>query len=211
MKIGISLAGVSYSTSGKRRDFRKTYQNFFDTFYNPLAESHTVSVYTTTYPHKLQEEFLADYKPKKHQFIPFEGSHPRSTLVHGLCLAEEEDIDILICTRFDIKFNLKVTEMDIKWDKFNFFFKEKDVWEDHKFVTDNLFIFPKPYLYELAESVQELCDENLYQGHTFMHHIYRYVEKRVGSENIHFICGDELALSHNNRFYDLVRTEQTHK
>lgn len=207
MRIGISLAGVSYTTSGKKRDFRKTYENFFETVFNPLAATHDVSVYTTTYPHELQDELLTAYKPKKHQFIPFEGSHPRSTLIHGLCLVEEEELDFLICTRFDIKFNQKVTDWNIDYTKFNFFFKEKSMWDSHKFVTDTLFAFPHSMLYDLTDAMQALCSDGHYAPHTFMHHIYGYVLPRVGEENVHFIHGDEQALSHDNRFYELVRTE----
>jgi hypothetical protein len=203
MRIGISLTGVSYMTSGKKRDFRKTYENFFKTTCNPLS----ASVYTTTYPHELQDEFLAAYKPKKHQFIPFEGSHPRSTFVYGLCLVEEEELDFIICTRFDIKFNQKITDMNVDFDKFNFIFKEGTMWDSHKFVSDTFFAFPRKYLYDLADSVQELCHEDKYPGHTFMHHIYEYVIKRIGENNVNFLCGDEQALSHQNRFFDLVRTE----
>ncbi len=207
MKIGVSLAGISYTTNGKKRDFRKTYENFFETIYTPLSQSHEVSVYTTTYPHELKEEFIAAYKPKKHQFIPFEGSHPRSTFVHGLCLIEEEPIDVVVCTRFDIRFNQKLTDMNVDWNKFNFIFKEKEMWEREQFVSDTFYVIPMKYLYDAADAVQDLCSEGLYPPHTFMHHLYRYVEKRIGKDSINFICGDEEAFSHDNRFYELVRTE----
>ena len=77
MKIGISLAGISYITTGCKRDFRDTYKNFYETIYNPLAKEHTVSVYTTTYPNEFQDEFLKIYNPIKSQFLSFENSHPR--------------------------------------------------------------------------------------------------------------------------------------
>ena len=207
MKIGVSLAGISYTTSGKQRDFRKTYANFFETIYEPLLTNNSVSVYTTTYQHELNKEFLAAYKPKKYQFIPFEGSHPRSTFMHGLCLVEEEDLDFLICTRFDIKFNQKITDMNVDYTKFNFFFKEKGMWESHKFVTDTFFAFPFKNLYCFANSIQEMNNSGMYHPHTFMHHVYNYVEERIGSHEINFICGDEEALSNKNRFFDLVRPE----
>ena len=207
MKIGISLTGVSYSTTGKQRDFRKTCDNFYDTLYNPLAASHTVSIYTTTYPHELQDKPLETYRPTKSQFIPFEGSHPRSTFMHGLCLVEEEALDILICTRFDIHFHQKITDLNIDYEKFNFLFKEKVTRDSNKFVSDNLFILPFKYLYNLANAVEKLQSDGLYQPHTFMHHIYDYVVAELGEKNIHFIAGDEQGFSHDNRFYKLVRTE----
>lgn len=207
MRVGISLAGVSYTTTGKKRDFRKTYEDFYETLYNPLAQNHTVTVYTTTYPHELNDELLKAYRPTKHQFIPFEGSHPRSTFMHGLCLVEEEPLDFLICTRFDIKFHTPITQWNVDYSKFNFLFKEKGMWESYNFVTDTLFAFPQPYLYDMADAVETLCQDGKYASHTFMHHIYGYLLSKVATENIHFIHGDEEALSHDNRFYDLVRTE----
>jgi hypothetical protein len=208
MKIGISLTGVSYSTSGKRRDFRKTYKNFFETVYNPLKENNDVSLYLTTYSHDLNDELLKSYSPKKCQYIPYQNSHPRSTFMYGLCLVEEEDLDVLICTRFDIKFNQKITDLNVNYEKFNFLFKEKVTWDTDQFVTDNLFILPFRYFYDLADSIEELCKEELYPPHTFMHHIYRYIVKRLGEDNVHFIAGEEQGFSHDNRFYELVRTEQ---
>ena len=202
MNIGISLAGISYTTSGKKRDFRKTSANFFSHLCNPLS----ASVYTTTYPHELNDELLATYNPFKHQFIPFEGSHPRSTLIHSLSLVEEEPLDFLICTRFDLKLNQKITDMDVDYTKFNFLFKEKDTWKPYKLVSDTILAFPLKYLYDLADAMQDLCSENKFPEHTFSHHIYEYLERRIGTENIHFIFGDEEAFSHDNRFYELMRT-----
>lgn len=207
MRVGVSLAGVSYTTTGKKRDFRNTYENYHGTLYVPLSLSHSVSTYTTTYHHELTSSFTDAYKPVKSQWLDMQGSHPRSTFVHGLCLVEEEPLDFLICTRFDIKFNQKITDLNVDYTKFNFFFKEKVMWDSHKFVTDTFFAFPIPYLYDMADAIQELCSEDLFHNHTFMHHLYGYVEKRIGTENINFICGEEQAFSHDNRFYKLVRTE----
>jgi len=207
MKIGISLTGVSYSTTGKQRDFRKTCDNFYDTLYDPLAVSHTVPVYTTTYPHELQDELLETYQPTKSQFIPFAGSYPRSTFMHGLCLVEDEALDILICTRFDIHFNQKIIDLNVDYEKFNFLFKEKVTWDSNKFVCDNFFVIPFKYLYSLADAIENLQSDGLYPPHTFMHHIYDYIVTEVGEKNVHFIAGDEQGFSHDNRFYKLVRTE----
>lgn len=203
MRVGISLAGVSYTTSGKQRDFRKTSESFFKTLCTPLS----ASVYTTTYPHELEAELLATYNPVKHQFIPFKGSHPRSTLMHGLCLVEEEPLDFLVVTRFDLKFNQKITDMNLDFTKFNFIFKEEAMWDSHKFVSDTFFAFPMKHFYGFADALEKLSYSGQHYPHTFMHHIYDFVVKEIGEENVHFICGDEKAFSHQNRFFDLVRTE----
>lgn len=208
MKIGIALTGISYGvgTTHRFRDFRETSANFFDTIYNPLAENHQVSVYTTTYPNEHQDELLATYKPVKHQFISLEGSHMVSTFMHGLCLVEGEDLDVLICTRFDLWWKKKITDLPINYEKFNFLFKERTNWDKNKFVTDNLYVLPFRFFYDFAEAVQNLAKENLFPNHVFMHHIYQYVLAEVGEQNVQFISPVPED-SHNNQFYDLKRIE----
>jgi hypothetical protein len=137
-----------------------------------------------------------------------DGSHQRLTFLSGLCLVEEEELDVLITTRFDIHFNQKITDLKPDFDKFNFMFKEKGMWETHKFVGDTTFVFPFRYLYDLYDAVAELHTEDIYPQHRFMHHVYQYLVKRIPEEKINFLAGEEQAFSHDNRFYGLKRKEQ---
>lgn len=208
MKIGISLAGISYSEIWRKRDFRNCYQNFYETIYNPLKDDNELSVYVTTYPHQFNDELLKTYNPKKHQFIDYENSHPRKTFMHSLCLLEDESLDILLCTRFDIKFNQKITDLNVDYTKFNILFKENYLWEAGHYVCDNLFVLPFKYLYSFADAIEEMeNDKN--ERRPFMHHVYNPLEAIIGEENIHFMS-PELnyeQTSFSNKFYTLDRTD----
>lgn len=208
MNIGICLTGISYSNHGRLRDFRKTYQNFNDMIFNPLSKNNNVTTYVTTYPHEHTEELISTYKPKKHYYVPLGNSYSRVTYMHGLCLVEDEDLDVIVSTRFDISFKEKITDMNIDYSKFNFLFKEKNMWDSYRFITDNFFVFPKNFLYPFTEAIEIANIESNKEKWTFMlHNVYNPLANIIGENNIHIIHPEVQQFSHDNTYYKLERTE----
>jgi hypothetical protein len=207
MKIGISLCGVSYGIrpSFMRRDFREVYPNFVDTVINPFLVDNQIRIYTTTYPHQYYDDLLRTYNPTKSQLIIPEGSTIASTYKKSLELLRGEDLDILICTRFDMWFNQSLGSLKVDLNKFNFLFREKGTWESQQFVTDNLYVFPFRYLDNFIKAVNDMITEDKYPYQVFMHHIYEYVVRNIGIENVYFIDGG-LHNSKENQFYQLKRS-----
>lgn len=204
MKIGILLIGVSYNTTiGRHRDFRLSSNNFYDMIYNPLKENNELFIYTTTYGHEHINTLLDTYKPNKNQILPENNSHQRLTYIKALELIENENLDIVITTRYDIDFHKKITEINLDLTKFNFLFKELNTWSDHRFVDDNLFVFPFKYLEKFKESILEI-HHGEFKQFNFLHNVYKPLLNRIGEDNLH-ITSPEHELSHSNSFYTLRR------
>ena len=207
MKIGICLIGISYSTGMRSQDFRTTCPNFHGTIFIPLVDQqHEVKLYTTTYENSLHDILLLMYRPHKSQFLPYANSHSRTTYIEGLKLAENEDLDVIISTRFDIIFSKKITDLDIDYSKFNFLFGEGHLWTSRQFVTDNFFVFPKKFLSSFIEAIQMAHRDPEYQNCTFMlHNVDKPLSNLLGDETLHFIS-PKLEESGKNSFYKLERT-----
>jgi hypothetical protein len=203
MKIGICLIGVSFSDTGVRRDFRHSSENFNEMIRRPYEIDNEVSVFVTTYHSPYEQLLLETYKTKLHQFLNIGNSHQRLTYIKGLELIENEDLDVVICTRYDINFKKIIKELDLDYDKFNVLFKELNTWDNHKFIDDNLFIFPKKYLPAVKESILKAHHGPL-SRFNFLHNIYEPLAEIIGVDNIKFMS-ETHELSNFNTFYDLKR------
>ena len=206
MKIGICLIGISYSIGQRSQDFRTTCSNFHETIFMPLVnQQHEIKLYTTTYDNPLRDILVSMYRPDKSQFIPYATSHSRTTYIKGLKLAENEDLDVIVSTRFDISFSKRITDLDIDYSKFNFLFGEGHLWTSRQFVTDNFFVCPKKFLSSFIEAIQIAHEDPEYQNCTFMlHNVYKPLANLIGDDNIHFIS-PKLEESGKNSFYKLER------
>ena len=201
MKIGINLVGVY---NGERnRDFNKAKNSILTNVIRCWEDQHTVEVYLTTYSADQDQDLLDFYSPKKYQFIEYQGAYRNQTYRKSLEFLENEELDFIISTRFDIDFVEPLSNLNIDFDRMNFLFREGvKEWEDEKLVCDNLFCFPTKYRKDLIES---LLESHL-DGHTFTHahRVYSYILPKIGSDNIHFISGFN-EYSHKNKYYNLLR------
>lgn len=203
MKIGINLVGISYSEQRRKRDWRLSLDNFKQYLGKDLSNQQ-ISIYTTTYKHNLQESLLEDYQPKKFQFLDMSKFSQRTTYIESLKQLESEDLDLIISTRFDISFKKPILGEYFSKDKFNFCFREGVMWDSHRFVTDNLFVFPVKFLEPFKLSIEDLNVDTYLSQFGFMHHIYDKVVARIGEGAVNFLQ-QEQEESHNNTFYNLVR------
>jgi hypothetical protein len=205
MKIGINLVGITYGDV-RDRNWKNTKDNLMSTIINCWGDNE-VKMYLTTYDNPTINDLVSFYTPTKLTLIPYEGSDQRTTYIKSLKELLEEDLDVIISTRFDIEFNKPLSENNIDFNKFNFFFKEANGWwERHLFTNDALFIFNKKYLNDFIDSVVEF-DTNPYRppNHKDLHPTYRYLVPKIGEENTHFILKTH-HLTHRNPHYKLIRT-----
>lgn len=187
MKIGINLVGISYlepSVNWNNTKY-KIQKNFINCW-----QGHDVSVYTTTYGTNAINELLDFYKPKKYTILSYFNSDQRLTYLLSLLQLIREDIDIIISSRYDIDFFKELSTYPIHLDKFNFLFREKHHWDDHNFVTDNLFIFPKRFLIHTIEAVRKLYFEPYRECCSDLHPMYRIISELIGNDNINFLSSD---------------------
>lgn len=193
MKVAVILTGCSY---GMRKDTRllqtdwnqakySIKRNVIDCF---IEQGHEVSVYLTTYvTDQVPAELINFYKPKKTVLLQFEGSQQRTTYLESMRQLLNEDVDLIVSTRFDIAFSNPITQFNINYNKFNFQSKLKNLryWVDHQFVDDNIFIFPKKYLQNFIDTVQYIMAE--WHFDVGFHPSYNYMVKFIGQENVNFL------------------------
>ena len=122
MKIGINLVGVSYNNAkegGRLRDYENSIQNFYTNVVNPLRQDgHEVQFYLFSYKNEKQDKIVEDYHPTvKHTFIEQQlnklGGGDRVgngmkvmtvSYLNSLQQLYNEDLDLVISTRYDINF-----------------------------------------------------------------------------------------------------------
>ena len=122
MKIGINLVGVSYNNAkegGRLRDYENSIQNFYTNVVNPLRQDgHEVQFYLFSYKNEKQDKIIEDYYPTvKHTFVEQQlnklgggdkvGNGMKVMTVSYLNSLQQlynEDLDLVISTRYDINF-----------------------------------------------------------------------------------------------------------
>ena len=181
MKIAFLLRGIS-GGEGKRINWTKC-KDSIQKAITDLSVNNTVSVYLVTYIHPSNYDLAKFYNPVKVFLLPLNGSTQRRTSIESIKYLANEDVDVIISTRFDIEFHSDVSEWNFEWNKFNFLHKELTHW-DRKFVSDLLFVFPKKYIPEFITAM-ELEDKNPERPDCDdLHPIYKHLVDKV---DIHFI------------------------
>lgn len=216
-KFGISLAGISHSVDwigtkhGAPRSYLTCKNNFLQNLLHPLQPTNTVHTYLTTYLSSQLTNIVNFYQPKKFQFINFNDSHQSLTFLESLELLRGEDLDFVICTRFDIFFRpgiLKNLNFDL--NKFNFLFREKDHWDGPRyygFACDCFFMFPYKFLYQVIAAATSNYLKPTREWCQDIHQLYVYLKPLIGVDNINF-ASDKLMYSHENDIYELKRGKE---
>jgi hypothetical protein len=186
MKIGIIIRGISFGLG--KADFRKCASNIETNLIKPLIEEgHEVSTYVCTYEHEHIEELKEIYKPKSIEILPFEGSNQITTFIHSLNMINEEDIDFIFVTRFDLNYLNKVTESGIiDYKKVNFMYPPHDPWLDVEFVSDLVLWLPKQYIGEMIQASENLLLNPPRPTLLDMHGIYKCLKLFLSEDKIHF-------------------------
>ena len=70
MKAAINLVGVSYSTSGRIRNFNESFESLKKNIENPIREmGYDIDYFLTTYDNDKKEDILKLYNPVKSTFL----------------------------------------------------------------------------------------------------------------------------------------------
>lgn len=215
MKIGISMAGVSYDdgTIYRYRNYQESINSFYKYIVNPLIEmGNDVFFYIYTYDSIKTELVKKDYFPiKKIEFI----NQSQQVLDVGLTVQNhnliksfnmmiDSDLDLIIKARFDIEF-LKNPFKEYVWDwnKINFLWREPEM-TNLPLLNDTFFIFPYKMINHVIDSFLE-CERNPYNGiRIALHNIYEPLKSRVGAENIRWV-DDRFVNASENSLYKLNR------
>lgn len=222
MKIGINLVGVSYNDGsvGRYRNYEDALEGFMNNVVNPLkVDGHDIFFYLFTYDSPKKEDIIKTYNPKKYTFLDpnynkFGGGDVLEntmkiisiTYINSLNELINEDLDLVISTRFDISFNINpLKELNYELDKFNFLFREP-VFKTIPLVSDTFYVFPHSMTEKFIEAIIEM-ETNPEQGvNIAMHNMLRPIQNKVGEENVKYVC-DEYYSSLENPFYKLTRHE----
>ena len=202
MKLAIGLFGIHYINElnhwmGWRNgvDYRKTYTNQSDLIYSKFQTQY----YSATYYSDTKNELLSNYNFSNITFkeVDNSSSNPlikRNTIFKNtvkLILDNDTDSDLILLTRYDLRFKGGFDLFNIDYDKINFLCGNRS-GNDSDLVDDNFYIIPKSllkYFYETINEASENVSSHLYhklfKDYNFMINGWYY--------------------SHENPFYEITR------
>lgn len=220
MKIGINLVGVSYNSGvvGRYRNYEDALEGFMNNIVNPLKEEgHEIYFYLFTYDSLKKENIIKTYNPKKSTFLDTDynklGGGDKlqngmktisTTYINSLIQIQDESLDLVISTRFDISFNFNpFKKYNFEFNKFNFLFREPE-FIHLPIVCDTFYVFPHSMIHNLINSIIRM-ESNPHHGvGVAMHNMYLPMCDEVGEENVKWVC-DEFYRSDINPIYKLTR------
>lgn len=221
MKIGINLVGVSYNDGyGRYRNYEDAIDGFMNNIVNPLKSlGHEITFYLYSYYNKKELEIIESYKPKKYVF-----THPNlnklgggdklpngikvisQSYINSLEQMIDEDLDLIISTRFDINFLKNPFESyPFEFTKFNFLWREPE-YTDLPIVNDTFVVFPYSMLNNVINSIKEMEHNPPHGVNVAMHNWYLPMVNQVGEKNVKWVS-DEFINTINNDLYKLTRHE----
>lgn len=224
MKAAINLVGVSYSTSGRFRNFNDSSEILKKNIETPIKNmGYDIEYFLTSYDNEKKQDIIEFYKPIKYTFLESHFSKLGGgdkvningkrmlIMVHAYLTSLEQlrkqlDIDLVISTRFDISFNLNPFDIfNFYLNKFNFLFRDY-IYLDHPFVVDTFYIFPFSMIDDLIKAIHEMIDTPYKGVKIGMLNLHNPLSNVIGLDNINIACGDTILRGDSNYIYDLKRT-----
>ena len=203
MKIGINLVGVSYNdgTIGRYRNYEDALEGFMNNIINPLKqEGHEIHFYLFTYDSTKKEDIIKTYNPTKSTFLDpnynkFGGGDKlengmktiSATYINSLFQLENEDLDLIISTRFDISFNKNpFKEYKYDFNKCNYLWREPE-FTHVPIVSDTFIVFPHSMTKNLIDAIIEMETNPPNGVGVAMHNIYIPMCNQVGKDNVKIV------------------------
>lgn len=224
MKIGINLVGVSYNNAlegGRLRNYEDSITNLFDNVVNPLRkDGHDVKFYLFSYSNEKQDKIVKDYSPAvKYKFVQPDfnklGGGDRMgngmkvmtvSYLNSLQQLYNEDLDLVISTRYDINFfRNPFEEYNYDFTKCSFLWREPE-FEHLPIVNDTFIVFPYSMLESFFDAVVEMETNPPAGVSVGMHNLYLPMVNQVGEENVVWM-DDEFKSTTDNTLYKLERRE----
>lgn len=214
-RIGILLTGVTYADANSKgkKDWRYSAEDVKENVIDCFRQDNDVSVHLTTYPNNTLWDLLNFYQPKTCLITEKSGSTQRSTYKKSLQELQNVNADFFICTRFDIHFYRPLSEIKFDYERANFLFKEEDPhWTNSKFTTDNLFCFPKKYLWAFIEAIDDFsATYHPDNWRSDLHAMYKEVARKIGEENCNIVYPEGTHRSDHNPYFILNYLHPTKK
>ena len=226
MKIGINLNGVSYhdGSNYRKRIYTDSIDNLMKNVVNPLKEKgHEVSFYVFTYDTEKSKDVEKDYNPVKSTYVSESYKFNQATsgdrlsngwrmmtitTVNSLHQLKEEDLDLVISTRFDINFKQNPFEVyDYDFTKCSFLWREPE-FMDLPIVNDSFIVFPYHMLDNMIESFVEQEVNPPGGVNPGNHNLYVPMVKRVGEDNVVWVQEGFGEKTVDNDLYKLEREEK---
>jgi hypothetical protein len=207
--IGINLVGISHLLHNQRWPISRSYleckENFLQELHTPIKKLYNVKNYITTYISSESQNILDFYKPEKALLLNYNKSHQINTFISSIQMLENEKLDLVIITRFDMLFKPNaLVKLVIHGEKFNFLCKEKDHWDNFNFVNDCFYILPFSMIPCLKQACLDLLNNPPRPGLMDMHGLYKCLLKYLPADKINFLINDHY-LSTDNPLYTLKR------
>lgn len=180
------------------RNSYSNYKEFIFDFFEKKGYDIDVYFTTNTLNDKDKTELCKTYNPIKCDFID---NHENKTIsrnnkmkkVVDLCLSTNINYDLVLITRFDLLFQKKFHESNIKFDKFNLV----SILERPHLICDNFYLFPYKYLNAFSNMV------NRNQLIEF-HKIKMDIEKINGKDFVNYILNNRINVK-DLKFYKIQR------
>lgn len=230
MKIGINLVGVSYN-DGKNNRYRN-YKDALDGFYKFIVEplrnqNHEVYFYLFTYDSVEKENILKSYSPIiKSTFLPtnyngmgggekVDGKFKVMSLTYINSLQQllNENLDVVISTRYDINFfKNPFEEYSYDFNKCSFLWREPE-FKELPIINDTFIVYPHHMTQNLIDSIIHMETNPPFGVNIGLHNIYLPMIKQVGKENVVWVddrfvgAENDPRTQHVNKLYKLMRYE----
>lgn len=222
MKIGVNLVGVSYNDGkyGRYRNYEDAIIGLFQNVINPLKdEGHEIVFYVFTYDSQKKEDIIKAYNPIKYTFLDpnynglgggdkIENQFKLISLSYINSLQEllDEDLDLVISTRFDINFYKNpFKEYEYDFTKCNFLWREPE-FTHLPIVNDTFIVFPHSMTQNLINAIIHMETNPPFGVGVAMHNIYLPMVEQVGKDRVQWVC-DEFVNAISNDLYKLMRSE----
>jgi hypothetical protein len=215
MIIGVVFFGITWARATSRdggfRNVLKSWPGHYEHVIQPLrAAGHTVKVFVSTYEFpndEIRRQFEDLVRPDGVVLAQYAGSAPVTTKYNCFQVLEKESgLDFIIHCRVDQHWSCNITDMNINFKKFNFFFKEverrdgRDImwWDIARFTTDHVWMYPGVMLHDVRRAV---CETAAFGGRTDSHGLYNFLSKIIPEDSIHFIVDSHEKSLDNPYFY----------
>jgi len=184
-----------------RIDYTQSVENYRETVFSYFERlGYTVDVYFAT--NDLEEadraELVRHYNPKAHRFVPDVSSDKvqcrniKLGAVVDLCIESNVEYEVVLVTRFDLHFNKRFEDSDLRFDRLNLV----SVLESGGVVCDNFYLMPFSFLPAFADLIKEW-------GATSYHFIGTRLKEKFGE--VHFILNEGVNVA-SLSFYKIVRS-----
>jgi len=190
MKLCLFLRGKHYEHANV--DYRKSVDNYREFIIQPLLNAgYTVDIFIATYDSDILDLLIGDYFPREYRILDkreqdrgnlntFSRQCDFHYMLDEMIKRSGKTYDIIVDTRFDLFFKVKITDMNIRNDQVNIMFRHSSGNCD-----DNFFIIPGYYSEIFGKAWMRLKSEG-----SITHEINHYIDESIVNYMIDLSTGN---------------------